>query len=72
MAKSFVIVARPGAGPAKIVFEEDMDVGSTLESGNISLEEGEVVERNGEALDMNSPVGKGDILIITANDENGI
>lgn len=70
MAK-IITVARTGEAPRQITLGEKDNLKSALKMLEITLKEGEVLEREGQVVKNGIKPNHGDIIFVTEDDGNG-
>jgi hypothetical protein len=66
-----VTIARVAEKPRLVEMDSAVTAEQFLKLSKIRLQEGEVLSRNGAALQMNDMIYPGDTVIIEENDDNG-
>ena len=64
-------IARTGEKATEVGLKSDAVAQDLLNAAGISLRKGEVLEREGEVIDLETSIENGDVVFVTEDDTNG-
>ncbi len=64
-------IARTGEKSTEVGLKSDASAQDLVSGAGIRLRKGEVLEREGEVIDLDTKINDGDVVFVTEDDENG-